>query len=920
MAEVEGMVPMKDVAILHLEDSALDAELVAEHLRADGIDAAIERVWSRGAYVGALAARPFALILADHQLPEFDGDSALAIARETVPATPFIFVSGTLGEDVAVEALKHGATDYVVKRRLERLPRVVRRALAEAAQRVENARVERDLREGEARLRALTDQLPGGMVYQLATSRDGGTRRFLHLSNSYERMTGVPVADVLADPAIAYSRILPEDRPVFAAAEDEALATLSPFDVQARFVRTDGAVCWYRTISTPRVQPDGSLVWDGIQIDISDHKRIEAALAAREARLRFALKAGRLAEASFQIGSEDFSHSEAFPNLFGYPAGTRLTLEQVRAGYHPDDVERIMAERAAILAGGQRFFELEHRVVWPDGSVHWLYGRGEVERDEAGRPIALAAVYLDNSEKKAVEQALRTVNERLEQLVADRTAALAASEARLRSILATSYQYQGLLALDGTVLFCNDTALSAIGLPADAVVDLPFWETPWFIGTEGMPAIIRAMVREAALGTAGRRELRLNLAAGWRWLDFSMRPIRGADGTVTGIVPEAVDITERRQAEEALRQSQKLEAIGQLTGGVAHDFNNLLTPIIGSLDLMHRQKLGGERHRRLIEGALQSAERARTLVQRLLAFARRQPLQPVPVDLDMLIRDMAGLIQSTTGPRIAVTVAVAPGLPPALADANQVEMAILNLSVNARDAMPDGGRLTISADAVAVDGEAPAGLTPGRYVRVSVADTGHGMDAETLARAIEPFFSTKGVGKGTGLGLSMVHGLASQLGGALQIASKPGLGTDATLWLPVSAKPVDRPGEQEPAVAIAAAGRALVVDDEALVRATTSDMLADLGYQVTEAESAEAALVLLDGDGADFDLLVTDHLMSGMSGAELARIAGERWPKMRVLLVSGYADAGDLDTALPTLSKPFRHAQLAASLDDLRGA
>lgn len=236
----------------------------------------------------------------------------------------------------------------------------------------------------------------------------------------------------------------------------------------------------------------------------------------------------------------------------------------------------------------------------------------------------------------------------------------------------------------------------------------------------------------------------------------------------------ATDISDRLRAEaelanarEALRQSQKMEAMGSLTGGVAHDFNNLLTPIVGSLDLLQRKGVGGEREQRLIDAALQSAERAKTLVQRLLAFARRQPLKAEPVDVRSMIEGMSDLIASTSGPRIRLELDVQPDLLPALADANQVEMALLNLAVNARDAMPDGGRLTIAADVEDISETHRAGLVCGQYVRIAVSDTGGGMDEATIARAAEPFFSTKGIGKGTGLGLSMVHGLAAQLGGGL---------------------------------------------------------------------------------------------------------------------------------------------------------
>ncbi|GBU19386.1 MULTISPECIES: GAF domain-containing protein [Methylobacterium] len=373
-------------------------------------------------------------------------------------------------------------------------------------------------------------------------------------------------------------------------------------------------------------------------------------------------------------------------------------------------------------------------------------------------------------------------------------------------------------------------------------------------------------------------------------------------------------IADREEAQEALRQSQKMEAMGQLTGGVAHDFNNLLTPIVGVLDMLQRRNVGGEREQRLIAGAAQSAERAKTLVQRLLAFARRQPLQAVPVDVAKLVTGMGELVASTTGPQIKVVVSAPDDLPPAVADANQLEMALLNLSVNARDAMPEGGTLRISASAESIRPGHRSNLPAGHYICLSVADTGAGMDAATLARAVEPFFSTKGIGKGTGLGLSMVHGLASQLNGALTIQSRPNLGTNVELWLPRSMLlPVAETRGVEASEGQAAQGTVLLVDDEELVRASTADMLADLGYTVVEAASGEQAMQLLDS-GLKFDVLVTDHLMPGVSGTDLAGIVRTSRPGTTILLVSGYAEREGLDPDLPRLTKPFRKADLAASL------
>ncbi|MFT4935530.1 MAG: signal transduction histidine kinase, partial [Pseudoalteromonas distincta] len=357
----------------------------------------------------------------------------------------------------------------------------------------------------------------------------------------------------------------------------------------------------------------------------------------------------------------------------------------------------------------------------------------------------------------------------------------------------------------------------------------------------------------------------------------------GLTAALDALRKEAED---RQRVEEALRQSQKMEAMGQLTGGVAHDFNNLLMPIIGSLDMLMRRELGTERERRLIDGALQSAERAKTLVQRLLAFARRQPLQSAAIDVMQLVKSMADLVDSTTGPQIEVRVDLPENLPAALADPNQLEMAILNLAVNARDAMPQGGVLRIQARQEDVRAGDYPGVPAGKFIRLCVSDNGTGMDEATLARAIEPFYSTKGVGRGTGLGLSMVHGLAAQLGGGLTIESTLGEGTTVNLWLPLTTnRPSPVNASEESSNSRVALGAALLVDDEELVRMTTADMLTDLGFEVIEANSGEEALRLLE-EGLRPNLLVTDHLMPGVTGAELARKVQADWPGLPILIVS----------------------------------
>lgn len=375
------------------------------------------------------------------------------------------------------------------------------------------------------------------------------------------------------------------------------------------------------------------------------------------------------------------------------------------------------------------------------------------------------------------------------------------------------------------------------------------------------------------------------------------------------------EVSQRERAEEQLRQVQKMETIGQLTGGVAHDFNNLLMAVLGNLELLRKHLADDAKAMRLIDGALQGAQRGASLTQRLLAFARRQDLNVGPVDLASLVTGMKELLQRSVGSRIAIEVALPEHLPPVSADANQLELALLNLVVNARDAMPDGGTILIELQEERST-EADS-LAPGHYVVLSVIDHGKGMDAVTLQRAVEPFFSTKELGKGTGLGLSMVHGLALQLDGRLKLKSAPAEGTTAELWIPLSTEAIQ---EKQQGVAAAVpqneAGniRVLLVDDDALIAMSSADMLTDLGHEVVEAYSGKEALALIDS-GADFDVLITDYAMPGMTGAELAIAVRERLPGLPILLASGYADLpSGVEIDVARLAKPYTQDQLALTL------
>jgi signal transduction histidine kinase/CheY-like chemotaxis protein len=373
------------------------------------------------------------------------------------------------------------------------------------------------------------------------------------------------------------------------------------------------------------------------------------------------------------------------------------------------------------------------------------------------------------------------------------------------------------------------------------------------------------------------------------------------------------EMAEHRATEAALRQAQKLEAIGQLTGGIAHDFNNLLTVVIGNLVLASGRASENSNILPLLQSALRAAEQGVALIQRLLAFARKQRLDPRPVDLGALVAGIEELLQRTVGPAIRLEIVTEAGLAPANVDANQVELAILNLAINARDAMPVGGTLRISLHNRRADISSPTELTPGDYVIVSISDTGTGMDEATLAQAFDPFFTTKGVGSGSGLGLPMVQGFAGQSGGAVQIRSKLGQGTTVEIWLPRAVELLPEASAGAPSGSVGPKGKVnvLLCDDDPDVRRFLSELLTSNGYVVHEANSSGSALRILE-DRTFVDLLIVDYAMPEINGLEIIRRAWHRRPSLKTLLITGDAGAvRDGALGVPLLRKPFRPAEFS---------
>lgn len=557
--------------------------------------------------------------------------------------------------------------------------------------------------------------------------------------------------------------------------------------------------------------------------------------------------------------------------------------------------------------------------------------------------LVLAVIALRLSRREANAQTtLRSANKALtrsrddlEVRVTERTHELAeaaertsADEARFRGIFNSTFQFIGLLRPDGTVLEVNQTALSFAGLDSRDVVGKPFWETRWWSQDEDSSARLKAAIGHAAAGEFVRYEVEM-LGEGERstLVDFSLKAVTDGRGRVVLLVSEGRDISDLKAAQARLHESQKLELLGQLTGGVAHDFNNLLTVVLSNLDLLGKRLAADPEMRLIIQTAIHAAERGATLTQRLLAFARRQDLRPEVIDLRDLVLGMADLLARSTGAAIRIVYDLPLGLPPVRADANQLELALLNLVLNSRDAMPGGGSLTVALrhrDDRPEEGadDRPEEGTPSAagFVCLTVTDTGEGMDDKTAKACIEPFFTTKQPGKGSGLGLSMVHGLAEQSGGWMRIETAPGQGTEISIALPVAepgaaVKPATVRREILPA---SRPYRILLAEDDVLVALGVTAVLEDMGHQVTRALDGAQALSILNS-GEVFDLMITDYAMPGMTGLELAHAVKASWPGLPVVLATGYAElpTGSAPIGLKRLFKPFRPADLAELLAEI---
>jgi PAS domain S-box-containing protein len=665
--------------------------------------------------------------------------------------------------------------------------------------------------------------------------------------------------------------------------------------------------------------PTADIDLDRFAQERQERQRAEHALRVSETSAQLAIDAAGLGKWEVDPHTQQPEWDVRCKMLFGLPVDAPVTHEQFLKQCHVEDRDRIeRALRDAIRPGSEGKISEECRIIRrSDGEERWLSltGRCFFEGDICTRFIGMVA---DITERKNSETALQELNQTLTLRVARQTAERDHLWQLSQDLLAVTNP-------SGVLLETNPAWSTLLGHKMSEILGNTFAK---FAHPEDAE-LIRRSIELASQQKLRPFECRLRCKDGmYRWISWSAAPGHGCIYVVGRDVTEDKEALARlEEAQDALRQSQKMEAVGQLTGGVAHDFNNLLQVVVGNLETLQRrlpENLG--RLRRAADHAMAGAQRAAHLTQHLLAFSRRQPLNPRPVAINNLVAGMSEMLQRTLGEQVEIETRLDADLWHVEIDENQLESALLNLAVNARDAMPQGGRLSIQTNNLELrengvsDG---ADLHSGQYVVISVTDNGVGMTADVLARAFEPFFTTKSVGHGTGLGLSQVYGFVNQSGGNVKIASQPGLGTAIRIYLPRLDHFTEIPREEEPRSMPTerARGTVLVVEDDPDVRGYTVDTIRDLGYEVLEARDGPSALKLLQSiPYGTIDLLFTDVVLpGGLNGQQLAERAVDSHPYLRVIFATGYArDAivhdGRIDAGVQLITKPFVYSELATRL------
>ncbi len=886
---------MTPLRILIVEDSANDALLLERELRRSGLNVTCLRVETPEEMKAALETNSWDVVISDFALPRFDAPAALHVLNETGLDLPFIIVSGTVGEEVAVEAMKAGAHDYILKGNLTRLVPALLREIEQAAHR--GAR--RQLEAEREKLLHAVENSPASVVI---TDANGSIE---YVNPKFTRVTGYSSDEVLGrNPKILKSGELPPE--IY---QDLWQTITAGREWRGEFHnrKKNGELFWESASISPVFDERKRITnFIGVKEDITERKQAEETLRESEKRYRSLFESMfhgyAHCEMVFENGEpQDFVYldvNRAFEELTGLRNVVGRRVTEVIPGIRESAPELLSMYGRVAKTGDPERFE-----VYLDGLGNWF--SISAYSPQKGHFVA---VFDNITERKRAEEAL------------------VRRERHFRSLIENAQDIITIIDMESIIRFQSPAATQILGRPPEEFVGRSAFE---FVHPDDAPVVRDAIGRAVARPeSAQTSQFRFRHANGsWRTMEGIGKVLPG-EGPAQ-IVVNSRDVTEGRALEDQLRQSQKMEAVGRLAGGIAHDFNNLLTAIMGYAELAAGRLKPEDPTRSELSEIDKASRRAAELTGQLLAFSRKQVLQPRVVSLNQVVSDMDKMLRRVIGEDVDLVTSLKEPLGSVKADTGQLGQVLLNLAINSRDAMPNGGKLTIETSDVELDETYSAfhfDVPPGRYLLLAVSDTGTGMDAKTLSHIFEPFFTTKGVGKGTGLGLSTVYGVVKQSGGHVTVYSEPGVGTTVKVYLP---RVEDAQKDAAPSTGRAhqAGGTetVLVVEDEEAVRRLVCRSLEARGYETLPAASANEALLALEKHPGEIHLMLTDVVMPILSGRELAERLAALRPRMKVLFMSGYTDDaivhhGVLEAGTPFIQKPFTPHTLAAKVREVLDA
>jgi two-component system cell cycle sensor histidine kinase/response regulator CckA len=765
-------------------------------------------------------------------------------------------------------------------------------------------RAEDALRQERDRLAKIAETAPG--VLHSARGGDEGIEEFIYLSPGIKDLFGVAAETLLADPGRLQEVIHPDDRAPLQAAASDSSRTMTPLQFEFRVHHPSRGEIWIKVHSSPIRDVDGSTVWHGFLQDITRPKQQEQILRDSEERFRTTFEQAAVGMTHVGLDGRFLRVNGRFAEITGYSREELLT-RTVQEITHPGDRENDRMRVGPLLSGEADSSSWEKRYLRKDGGVAWVAVTVASRRSETGKPIDFIGVVEDITARKRTEDEARRARQML-QLVLDTVPLSVFWKSRDLRYLGCNRIHAAMMGLaeSDEILGRTDLELLASGREQaeySGASDREVLDT-------GLPRFAIEEQRTLSDGRVIR-------------LETTKLPLRDANGHVIGVIGTSQDVTDRRQLEEQLRQAQKMEAIGRLAGGIAHDFNNVLTVVNGYAEMLLAEIGSDDRRWSPLSAIHDAGRRAARLTNQLLAFSRRAMVERRALDLNTVVEDSARLLGRVIGERIAIELSLKRGIPRIMADPGQIEQMIMNLVLNARDAMPAGGRLMLGTDVVSIgqdDNVSHPRLAAGEYVQLTVADTGQGMSAEVRVRIFEPFFTTKEMGQGTGLGLAVVHGIVEQGGGHIRVASDIGRGTTFTILFPATDEPIAPilPLFERDAIGVETI---LIVEDEAAVRTLTRIALEAKGYNVLSASNGLEAIALAE-QSETIHLLITDLVMPGLSGRQVAEAIRKKYDKTAVLYISGYTEDILLRDNVESLGsgvlqKPFTLSALTRRVHEL---